>query len=173
MQSCTMVQLCTCLFVLLSCQLFSTHPVTEHISHKEVTEHFAKTKPGEIVRIPSSVFSNIQADEEFDFNFTSAPSVPFPLLQDDDQPLNKSSKVESKSANIEQLIGEHRDHSETPSVLAQADLAELADLSEQLGNQTDLYDKLFHAFDGGIVSYFENTTNNPLANLKENFNYDC
>ena len=151
-----------CILVLFCTEQYTFHPVTEHISHKEVTEHFAKTKPGEIVRIPASVFTNIQADEEFDFDVTATPSVA-------DQQLNKSSNLESKSATSVPVIRANRDDNETSSVLVNPNLAQEDDLSKQLENQSDLYDKLFHAFDGGIVSYFENTTNNPLENLKESF----
>lgn len=166
------VQLCTmwrlCILVLFCTEQYTFHPVTEHISHKEVTEHFAKTKPGEIVRIPASVFTNIQADEEFDFDVTATPSVARLQLSADQQ-LNKSSNLESKSATSVPVIRANRDDNETSSVLVNPNLAQEDDLSKQLENQSDLYDKLFHAFDGGIVSYFENTTNNPLENLKESF----
>ena len=155
-----------CILVLYCTGQSTSHPVTEHISHKEVTEHFAKTKPGEIVRIPASVFTNIQADEEFDFDETATPSAARLQLSADQQ-LNKSANLESKSATSEPVIRADRDDSETSRVLVNSDLAQEDDLSEQLENQSDLYDKLFHAFDGGIVSYFENTTNNPLENLKE------
>ena len=157
-----------CILVLFCTEQYTSHPVTEHISHKEVTEHFAKTKPGEIVRIPASVFTNIQADEEFDFDVTATPSVARLQLSADQQ-LNKSANLESKSTTSVPVIRANRDDNGTSSVLVNTDLAQEDDLSEQLENQSDLYDKLFHAFDGGIVSYFENTTNNPLENLKESF----
>jgi len=54
------------------------------------------------------------------------------------------------------------------SVQSPSAVAETAvEVGAQEEEEDNSFEGLFHAFDAGMVKYHDNTTNNPLDNLKE------
>jgi hypothetical protein len=127
-------------------------------------------------RIPESVFKDLQNEEDFEdirqeqeeaaAAKTSKPVGVAKLVED----TVKTSTPSSVRNGEDVLTGDPSSVSEAsvrpPSAVSEAGgLGEAAAVEEE-EEEDNSFDGLFHAFDAGMVKYHDNTTNNPLDNLK-------
>ena len=124
-------------------------------------------------RIPESVFKDLQNEEDFEdirqeqeaaAAKTSKPVGVAKLVEDAVKTSTPSTVRNGDGADIDRSsVSESTVR--PPSAVSEAGGLEEAAVEEE-EEEDNSFDGLFHAFDAGMVKYHDNTTNNPLDNLK-------
>ncbi len=124
-------------------------------------------------RIPESVFKDLQNEEDFEDIRQEQEKA---AAAKTSKPISVAKSVEdtvktSTPSSVRNGGGVDNDPSSVseasvrpPSAVAEAGGLEEAAAQEE--EEDNSFDGLFHAFDAGMVKYHDNTTNNPLDNLK-------